>query len=51
VIRVPVQVDTLEVRAEAELEDLELRQLRKDAVLPHLFPLTGLEDDSVRHRP
>jgi hypothetical protein len=46
-----VQIDALEVGTEAELEDLELRQLGEDTVLPHAFPLIGLQDDSVRHGP
>jgi len=49
VVRVAVKVDAREIRAEAELEDLELRQLGKDAVLPHPLALARLENDSVRH--
>lgn len=50
VVSVAVEVDAREVRAEAELEDLELGQLREYAVLPHALALAGLENDSVRHR-
>jgi hypothetical protein len=46
---VPVQVDSLEVGAEAELEDLELGKLGEHAVLPDLLAVARLENDSVRH--
>jgi len=51
VIRMPVQRDALEVGAEAQLEDLELRELDEDAVLPHARALTRIQHDSVRHGP
>ena len=51
VVSVAVEVDACEVGTEAELEDLELGQLGKDAVLPHALALARLQDDSVRHGP
>jgi len=49
VVHMPVEVDALEVGAEAELEDRELGQLGEHAVFPYPLALSGLEDDSVRH--
>jgi len=53
--RVAVRVDSLEVRPEAQLHDLELGQLGEDAVMPvgarDLLAIVRTDEDAVHYMP